>query len=597
MVHQNTKERHSFDVGSNMISRPLALALFVASAAGQLGLGGIDSLLGGGTAATPSTVSGTGGLIGNIVDPNLDPLTGTWTFQGCYGDVDTDELGGVFQIAPLGQNMDATVCETICSAADILLPINYAVIYDTDFCICPSTVTRTLVQNDCFTPCVDLLLGSPGQQCGAAGKAVVFQRGAQTTPPASSLVPGEVGVLPSSILGGGGIEGLPTSLPDAGGLVSSILDGGGIGGLPTSLPDAGGLVSSILDGDGIGGLPTSLPDAGGLDSSILDGGGIGGLPTSLPDAGGLVSSILDGGGIGGLPTSLPDAGGLVSSILDGGGIGGLPTSLPDAGGLDSSILDGGGIGGLPTSLPDAGGLVSSILGGGGGVLPSSILGGGGGILSRTLGSTPSSTSSNSPIILESVVLGRIYEGCFVNIVGRTPLLTGASFLNIPTLSQDGCKARCTGFQYFGIDNGINCRCGNQSAHPATVAPNECNIPTAGSLLNGPIAGAAAVRDGLSKRAGVLEEGGGLNRISVWGDPNYVAPSGTPGGTPNFNGGNDWPPIRPPYPPGDGVDDYYYTGPSFGHKKGGHGGGDLGYGGHAGGSHGNGGHGDGGHWRG
>ncbi|KAK7178011.1 hypothetical protein PSPO01_15939 [Paraphaeosphaeria sporulosa] len=49
---------------------------------------------------------------------------------------------------------------------------------------------------------------------------------------------------------------------------------------------------------------------------------------------------------------------------------------------------------------------------------------------------------------------------------------------------------------------------------ATAAPNECNIPTASSLLNGSLAGAPAIRDGISKCAGLLEEGGGLNRISI-----------------------------------------------------------------------------------
>jgi hypothetical protein len=120
---------------------------------------------GGGDVATVvvTPVDSTGGPAATGVAPR------PFAFQGCYGDVDTNALGGSPQTAPDGQTMNSTVCQTICDSADVVVSVPYAVIYDTNFCYCPTTLTATLTQTGCFTTCA-------GEQCGAPGIAVVFER-------------------------------------------------------------------------------------------------------------------------------------------------------------------------------------------------------------------------------------------------------------------------------------------------------------------------------------------------------------------------------------------------------------------------------------
>lgn len=124
--------------------------------------------------AVPSAISG--GLVGGVVDPVVSPLSNGWVFEGCAANVNPTLLGGVLQTAPLGQVMDATVCETLCNLGTLLTPYNYFIIYDTQYCVCTATNLPVLQTNDCFTPCQGLLLGTTTEQCGAPAKAVYFRR-------------------------------------------------------------------------------------------------------------------------------------------------------------------------------------------------------------------------------------------------------------------------------------------------------------------------------------------------------------------------------------------------------------------------------------
>jgi hypothetical protein len=86
--------------------------------------------------------------------------------------------------ASFDQIMTATVCQNICNNVDLLTPINYAVIFDTEYCFCPGTVTHSYNPNYCFAPCD----GVPGETCGALGKAVVFRCGPGRGPAGSLLM-------------------------------------------------------------------------------------------------------------------------------------------------------------------------------------------------------------------------------------------------------------------------------------------------------------------------------------------------------------------------------------------------------------------------
>jgi hypothetical protein len=95
--------------------------------------------------------------------------TPEWTFKGC-----SSELPPYVTLpkAPVGQAMTAVVCQNLCNAASPIA-IPYAVLYDTDSCVCAQTLGIFPLQSiNCFTPCS----GSTGQQCGARGQSVFYAR-------------------------------------------------------------------------------------------------------------------------------------------------------------------------------------------------------------------------------------------------------------------------------------------------------------------------------------------------------------------------------------------------------------------------------------
>ncbi|OAG12368.1 uncharacterized protein CC84DRAFT_1201386 [Paraphaeosphaeria sporulosa] len=460
-----------------MISRALALAPFVASAAGQLGLGG---LFGGGATPTASTGGG-GGLIGSIADPILNPLADGWTFRGCYGDVNTDELGGVLRSAPLGQVMDATVCETICNTVDILLPANYAVIYNTDFCLCPSTITRTLDQNNCFTPCGGLLLGSSGESCGAPGKAVVWGRGSGTNllPVASStpidgfVPPVNSGVGPPLESGVGAPVRSGFGPPVISGFVPPVNSGvgppleSGVGAPVNSgvgPPVNSGVAPPLESGVG---PPVNSGIALPVESGVVPPGGAttpsdGTLP-GLPGAGTtpiepVITPPVGGGTLPGLP-----GGGTLPGLPGGGTLPGLP-----GGGTLPGLPGGGTLPGLPGgTIPELSGAAPA---------PSGAAGGGtGGLIGNTL----------DPI-LDPLAGGWTFQGCYsdVNVDGLGSLLQTAPLGQ--TMDATVCQTICNTanillpVNYAVIYDTDFCLC------PATVTQtlvqNDCFTPCGGLLL-------------------------------------------------------------------------------------------------------------------
>lgn len=99
-----------------------------------------------------------------------------------------------------------------------------------------------------------------------------------------------------------------------------------------------------------------------------------------------------------------------------------------------------------------------------------------------------------------------YEGCFLatNDNGDR-LLTGPGEQRVPDLTHTSCKSYCDTqpdgpFQYFGIEFGRDCRCGNFYNYTVTTDETLCINATTGNDT---------------------EAGGGPRRISVWKNPAYV----------------------------------------------------------------------------
>lgn len=100
--------------------------------------------------------------------------TSEWSFIGCNSGFPQNEN---FQNAPLGRAMDAEVCQSLCDSDDSPTPAPYAIVYDTEFCVCTyASGTDLLQSSDYFAPCAGLLTGSTEQQCGAPGQSVYFAR-------------------------------------------------------------------------------------------------------------------------------------------------------------------------------------------------------------------------------------------------------------------------------------------------------------------------------------------------------------------------------------------------------------------------------------
>lgn len=93
-----------------------------------------------------------------------------YTYEGCFSDSPTPSDGQLYS-APAGETMDANVCTQICVANGNTI---FSIVYDTDFCLCTNTLDHVVSDNGCFQPCSGTI-PSPGDQCGAANRGVVFQ--------------------------------------------------------------------------------------------------------------------------------------------------------------------------------------------------------------------------------------------------------------------------------------------------------------------------------------------------------------------------------------------------------------------------------------
>lgn len=107
--------------------------------------------------------------------------------------------------------------------------------------------------------------------------------------------------------------------------------------------------------------------------------------------------------------------------------------------------------------------------------------GGGDLIADTFKSTANLGPTCVPFGSENSTLPeRSYSGCFTdNVASRA--LTGAAFQD-NQLTIDKCAALCESYQFFGLEYGRECFCGNtQSSSSSRVEHSECNAPCSGDV--------------------------------------------------------------------------------------------------------------------
>jgi hypothetical protein len=91
-------------------------------------------------------------------------------------------------------------------------------------------------------------------------------------------------------------------------------------------------------------------------------------------------------------------------------------------------------------------------------------------------STSTSTSSSGS---EPTSTAFSYQGCFTDSVNNRAFTGAAS--SGSTMSVENCAAACSLFQYFGVEYGDECYCGNSRATSSvSAAESECSMPCAGN---------------------------------------------------------------------------------------------------------------------
>ncbi|CAN9264190.1 unnamed protein product [Alternaria alternata] len=72
-----------------------------------------------------------------------------------------------------------------------------------------------------------------------------------------------------------------------------------------------------------------------------------------------------------------------------------------------------------------------------------------------------------------------YQGCFTDAVDH--VLNAFPEIVDKNLTVESCQAKCEGYKHFGVNNGINCMCGDKFANPTKqVAETDCNVPCGGN---------------------------------------------------------------------------------------------------------------------
>ena len=107
------------------------------------------------------------------------------------------------------------------------------------------------------------------------------------------------------------------------------------------------------------------------------------------------------------------------------------------------------------------------------------------LFSSTIKPSSSSASTSSPPTSTSIsptatptLTGYNYQGCYTDSVYNR-VLTGKS-ISTNSMTWASCSAFCSGYNYFSVEYGSECYCGNALANPTSAVPaSDCNMSCTG----------------------------------------------------------------------------------------------------------------------
>ncbi|MCJ1354543.1 MAG: hypothetical protein MMC33_004532 [Icmadophila ericetorum] len=108
--------------------------------------------------------------------------------------------------------------------------------------------------------------------------------------------------------------------------------------------------------------------------------------------------------------------------------------------------------------------------------------------SSSVSSSTSTSTSTSPPTATPSLNGYNYQGCYTDATDSR-VLTGVS-TSTGSMTWASCSAFCTGYNFFGVEYGSECYCGNAFVNPTSVAPaTDCNMACTGNATE--VCGAGA----------------------------------------------------------------------------------------------------------